>query len=294
MSVALVLVGLLLMKSHGWSVVLVAFGIVVFVPAGLSILAEPAVDWLHSDEAGRRVAAFFITGPLLLGGSALIAVKRLETTQTAYVLIAFAALALLVFAIVSSTQADIAAVIAAVSLMGITSAADRWPAELTPKAGDQRVLVALGDSYMSGEGAQTYYEANADSGGKGSRNHCHRSPTAWAAIAGRNDFDSMAFLACSGAKTSHVRYRAETNLPGPARQYNEPGSQLAQVSAFEQGLSPSLVVISPGAGVRREWESGQVRSGGAVPRRPGLHQQLRREPELNHQSCGARREVLLP
>jgi lysophospholipase L1-like esterase len=103
------------------------------------------------------------------------------------------------------------------------------------------VLVALGDSYMSGEGADLYYdEDDLDHG-----NHCNRAPTAWAAMAGqtRRLFDSVAFLACSGARTYNVRH-------GGTPQYNEPATQLDQVRALKTRLGgtlePSLVVVGLG------------------------------------------------
>jgi lysophospholipase L1-like esterase len=189
-------------------------------------------------------------GAVLFAGSTGIAFGRAGSIS---ILIAFGVLALLVLAVVSSTQADIAAVIAVVALMGVTPMSEVKPNELKPVAG-HGLLVALGDSYMSGEGAQIFYKEGADEGKKGSPNQCHRAPTAWAAMAGQTKllFNSVAMLACSGADTYNVRHQGtvkegeRSNIQG-----NEPGTQLDQVDLLEKELGvkeldPSLVVVSLG------------------------------------------------
>lgn len=258
-SAILVRVGLLFMEDYPWTVFLFGGGLLI-APAGLTMLAGPAVEWLRKRPGGnwrtwrnRWVGKAAAVGAGLLFGSAGIAFARAGSPS---ILIAFGALALLVLAVVSSTQADIAAVIAIVALMGVTSVSENKPDDLVPKAGEgQRLLVALGDSYMSGEGAQIFYEEEADAAEKGNPNQCHRAPTAWAALAGQSDllFDSVAFLACSGADTNNVRHQRPLLLEDekPSKQGNEPGTQLDQVNLLKQklgvkDLEPSLVVISLG------------------------------------------------
>ncbi len=209
-SAVLLLVGLLALEDHGWALVVLGFG-VLCAPIGLSILAEPAIRWLQSPDHGLPVAATAAVGAGALVVDAGIAVARVDTT---WILLGFAAITLLILAIVSSTQADIAAVIAAVTLMGVTPMSEEKPEALTPQSGQARVLVALGDSYMSGEGADVYYSEEVDEG-LSHENHCNRAPTAWAAMAGQTKrlFDSVAFLACSGARTYNVRHE----VPPPRR-----------------------------------------------------------------------------
>ncbi|WP_410788631.1 GDSL-type esterase/lipase family protein [Kribbella sp. C-35] len=234
----LVLVGSFLIRidSTNVGVVLSAVGALVM-PGGLTVLTEPTVTCLEGKAT--RLVVFAIGGAVLFGGSfAIVVVRRQGATPTMWIVTAFVAVALLVFAIVSSTQADIAAVIAAVALMGVTPAAAA-PAREFPATNGPRALVALGDSYMSGEGAQVYYEKTDESRGK-DRNLCHRAPTAWAAIAGRNDFNTTKSVACQGASTRNVRLTGQS-------QFSEPGTQLQQLQQLMQdGLKPSLVVISLG------------------------------------------------
>jgi len=250
----------LLWLEHGVWVFVLAVGVLI-APIGPSILADPAIRWLQVEGRERYVALAAGAGVLVLAADMGLAAGRVETWWLAAV--AFVTLALLTVAIVSSTQADIAAVIGAVTLMGVTSMSAEKPTDLTPKRADSRVLVALGDSYMSGEGADVYYSEHVDKLRKTHDNHCNRAPTAWAAMAGRTpatverperDFDSVAFLACSGARTFNVRHRRSPIPKVPRRkrtQYNEPGPQLDQVEALKKGLGgddfdPSLVVVSLG------------------------------------------------
>ena len=75
----------------------------------------------------------------------------------------------------TSTRADIVLIIAGLAVMGFTPG-DAGP---QPEVGAKKhVLVAIGDSYMSGEGADTYFEGT-DIGGE---NQCRRAPTAWVTL----------------------------------------------------------------------------------------------------------------
>jgi lysophospholipase L1-like esterase len=236
--------GLLALEATTKAAFLIAS--VLFAPIGLSLLAEPAIRALQGPRR-KDVRAAALIGVVLFAADVGIAVARVDTAWVGY---AFVALALLVAAVVSSTQADIAIVIAAVALMGFTSMSEDKPDALRPQAGQQNVLVALGDSYMSGEGADVFY----DEDDLEPANHCNRAPTAWAAMAGRTTrlFDSVAFLACSGARTFNVRHVVPTSagVRPNKPQFNEPGTQLDQVRALKKRLGgkldPSLVVVGLG------------------------------------------------
>jgi lysophospholipase L1-like esterase len=248
LSAVLLLVGLLALEDLGWWALAVLGAGVLFAPIGLSFLAEPVIRWLQGPGHGLLIAVAAAVGAVALALDAGIAVARLDR----WILVGFGAIAFLIFAIVSSTQADIAAVIAAVTLMGVTSMSDNKPKALTPQPGQARVLLALGDSYMSGEGADVYYSEKVDQDQGRYRNHCNRAPTAWAVMAGQTTrlFDSVEFLACSGALTSHVRREVpppEKGEESKKAQYNEPATQLDQVrERLGEDFDPSLVVISLG------------------------------------------------
>jgi GDSL-like Lipase/Acylhydrolase family len=70
--------------------------------------------------------------------------------------------------------------------------------------------MALGDSYISGEGADDYYEGTNVAG----TNTCRRAPTAYPALLMLEDHTAiptdLAFLACSGATATGVHEQLRT------------------------------------------------------------------------------------
>lgn len=246
LGVVLSLIGAALLGhiSATFPVVLLASGALLAGPIGMNLLAEQYIGtWAGTGAADPD--KWWRRGGLLAGVAvfAVIAIGAGLLAHSRWATIAVVVLGLLVVALVSSTQADIAVLLAVVALLGITAREATVPPGLSP-AGKSRVLVALGDSYMSGEGASIYYKGTDEGGG----DTCRRAPTAWAALAGLQDpFDGMAFLACSGARTRNV-LREDTSLETTAVQTDEPGTQLAQYEALqsEAPFTPSLVVLSIG------------------------------------------------
>jgi lysophospholipase L1-like esterase len=159
----------------------------------------------------------------------------------------------LMFALASTTYADIAVIIAAIALLGITPAqtsSDRGDdGHPTLSAANDKVLVAFGDSYMSGEGAQTFH-SNTDY----DQDHCRRAPTAFAEIAGQfTPFNGFISFACSGARTFNVYRNDPTpkekkNGDEPRRQYDDITTQLKAYDAAqkEDDFTPSLVLVGLG------------------------------------------------
>ena len=138
-------------------------------------------------------------------------------------------------------------------------------ADSTPlTTGGGRTLVAIGDSYMSGEGASIFYDGTDEGGG----NQCRRAPSAWAALAaGDYGYPAFEFLACSGATTGNVYYKADAaykNIPASsdARAYRDrlaergliatqTGDRDTQLESWQKdkqaaNLQPDLVVVSLG------------------------------------------------
>jgi lysophospholipase L1-like esterase len=77
------------------------------------------------------------------------------------------------------------------------------PKTLQPRDGDT-VMVAMGDSFMSGEGAPTYFKGTNTEG----KNQCRRAPTSYAArLVGSHAAavpNHLVFLACSGAVAVNI------------------------------------------------------------------------------------------
>ncbi|MEU7907649.1 GDSL-type esterase/lipase family protein [Actinoplanes sp. NPDC049118] len=230
---------------------LIVLAVLVLLPVGLAIWSEQALRRLcRMDDA--RAWLWWLGGA---GAAVFVAVTAaFSLWNSAWLIALMVVLALLVIALVSTTQADIAAVMAVVALMGVTPLQASEPGQFGPR-GRTQVLVALGDSYMSGEGAAIYYVGTDDGGG----NQCRRSPTAWAAMAAQDEtnFDGLAFLACSGARTANVLTEhptssvadsalARVGVPAPRPQRDEPGTQLDAYQKIRGTFKPRIVVVSIG------------------------------------------------
>lgn len=98
-----------------------------------------------------------------------------------------------------------------------------------------RVLVAMGDSTISGEGAGEYEEGTDGEDG----DWCHRSPHASIHMTGLRTIDKVYNLACSGAPSPQVGL-------GDVEQYTEPSQakRLAPIAARNRVVA---VVVAAGA-----------------------------------------------
>jgi GDSL-like Lipase/Acylhydrolase family len=157
---------------------------------------------------------------------------------------------------VSNTHADIVAVLCVIVLLGlapaevsVTVARSLGATQPTPSG----ELLAMGDSYMSGEGARTFISDTDEAG----NDTCRRAPTAYAVLAiGLEDqFNHLTFLACSGARTNNVlpqpgQKSACTPVQiTPCAQNGELMTQVDQIKALvarPQGYKPSLVILTIG------------------------------------------------
>ncbi len=86
------------------------------------------------------------------------------------------------------------------------------PLDPTPEAGSSLVL-ALGDSFISGEGAADFFEGTNRVGPNG--NQCRRAPTAYPYLVAERLNADLIFLACSGAKATAIDGQPEEGTPDP-------------------------------------------------------------------------------
>lgn len=91
--------------------------------------------------------------------------------------------------------------VGALGLWGLAPGYSKAPADPHPDA-DVRLLV-LGDSFISGEGADAYLRGTNQVGGD-DRNECRRAPTAYGYRIAREQGYGLDFLACSGATTEDL------------------------------------------------------------------------------------------
>lgn len=183
-----------------------------------------------------------------------------------------------VAAICSNTSHDIVLVLLAVTLF--------W--SLDPLIGDEQpdpdsgdAIIALGDSYMSGEGANVFYKDTNHNHGDANRNECRRSPVAYpvrlqqqlAQELLKDEGYQLLFLACSGAKgnqlTTDPQYRGEPITPwtnrGAERSPEEIDEQEGQAqlpqaleAIKELKLTPKIVLVSIGGNDSAFGEIGQT------------------------------------
>ncbi|GIE92336.1 GDSL-type esterase/lipase family protein [Actinoplanes regularis] len=196
---------------------MLGLGVLVLMPIGLALWSEQAIRWLcEKDKAtpwlwglGGAGAAVFI----------LATVAAALASRSQWLIPVLVVLGLFVVALVSTTQADVAAVMAAVALMGVTTPQALERDLPRPDSTSTDVLVALGDSYMSGEGAKVYLQRTDDgvsrrekaAAERAGRSECRRSPTAWPALItqGSTTFDGLKFMACSGDRASGVIHQVQ-------------------------------------------------------------------------------------
>jgi lysophospholipase L1-like esterase len=237
----------------GWqlwvSAALIALALLGFGPIGIALLSETSITPLVA-QSRRRTIVFAVSGLVVLATTVILARVAVGSSIVFWPL---AALTVLVVAVASATQADVVIVMSLVALMGLTPVQERLPDPVEGAAG-RGELLALGDSYMSGEGAGVYYEGTDEADG----NKCRQAPTAWAVLVSQSpQFGGYRTLACSGARTEHVRLHppkkarkdgltvdTETPAVGPRTEGTE--TQLQTYHANPSVPPPAMVVVSIG------------------------------------------------
>jgi hypothetical protein len=118
------------------------------------------------------------------------------------------ALFVVVLAITARSNADIIVVVAAVAVVLTLEPTGVVEPEQATVEDNEDVVVALGDSFMSGEGAPSYFVGTNTK----DRNECRRAPTAYPVELVSGDTapaGDVLFVACSGAKAAHLHARAQ-------------------------------------------------------------------------------------
>ena len=229
-----------------WALIAMAAGVLVS-PIGLSLVTEGVARWRDPDGRPRRprLAAAALGAALVLAGTWWLAATA--DVDPRYSLILAALLLLLVGAIATNTPVDVLLLIVVAAVIWASAPRGVTPAEpFVPDQGET-VMVALGDSYISGEGAQRFFNGTNHKG----INECRRAPTAYAALAVDSDSDAvpddLAFVACSGAKGRHIHEQPQH--PGEPVGGPEGGlDQLRHLDWLGDGkdLEVALIIVSIG------------------------------------------------
>ena len=228
-------------------------------PTGLyvalaALLVGPVALTLVSAEVLRNgevrpISNFLVGAGALAAGAVWLSQSGVGRYFT---VIAVIVLLVLLLAISSDTQTDVVLVATLVALVWsayprVVPLDDDLAAAGTSLA-DQSVLVALGDSYMSGEGAQRFYEGTNKPGGE-RPNECRRAPTAYARLIldapeSADLATRLGFFACSGAIGRDLWDRPQWAGEPPG---GKAATQLQQLAALrDAGAKVSLVMVSVG------------------------------------------------
>ncbi len=108
------------------------------------------------------------------------------------------------------------------------------PAYADPWPDSSFKIAALGDSYISGEGARQFFAGTDDPGS----NSCRRAPTAYPYLVAVDQEASLEFIACSGATTEDVLSRGQHAHSDPAI----PGGE-EQIKLLERVAAETDVVL---------------------------------------------------
>jgi lysophospholipase L1-like esterase len=118
---------------------------------------------------------------------------------------------------------------------------DSETAPLDPYPHSSFRIVALGDSYISGQGTRRYYAGTDEPG----RNMCHRAARAYPHLLAEHLKASLVFPACSGAETADVLDRGQYPASGEA-DYGEVYGARPQIEILEEIDDFDVVLISIG------------------------------------------------
>lgn len=237
-AIALFAVAAAWLPAHRSSLALagLAVALAIVLPVGLNLLAATML----------RITPRL---PMFIAGLAVVVATFIVFGLVAHswkgALVVLAGAGLLMAALVSDTQLDVVLALVVIGVIGAVRPEQALapPYQPSPNAS---TLVAFGDSYMSGEGAQSFFKGTDSGGG----DQCRRAPTAWAALAvspqhaAATGAEGLAFLACSGAITTNVE---PDGVP-------QPGETLTQVPAYQAlqatpgigPFTPKLAVVSLG------------------------------------------------
>lgn len=247
---AAIAVGLASVSNAGFNLAFVVLaGGVLLVPVGLALVSEDVLVRSGSWSAATSRALGIAGLVLVSAGFVLLLVLHAPRWP---LLVGTVFLVVLVGAIASNNETDVIIVISVVVLVWALAPRDallEGPVIPQPSA---PVLAALGDSFMSGEGAPRFFAGTNDK----DDNECRRSPTAYPLLVAERLGSTVAFVACSGARAEHLVRRGQyphepIRLPGLTPDGADLPARLSQVEHLawiseQVGETPNPVLVSIG------------------------------------------------
>lgn len=229
---------------------IVAGACLLAVPIALSLLSEDVIE--APPEAPEKLAKVW---PVLPAVAAIVGVFWLWRIgmSLGYLAIVTIALVGIIFAIATDTSADVAAVALVVVLVWSTSPKESGSLDITDPARGEHVMVVIGDSFISGEGAKEFLPGTNTIG----ENTCRRAPTAHPLRVVQSEVDGVprkvVFLACSGAKAAQVvtEHQNDGGATWPTGVEPPADTDISQLAELEHivaalDLEVDLVLVSIG------------------------------------------------
>ena len=127
---------------------------------------------------------------------------------------------------------------------------DRSVEPLPEPPDDQPQIVAVGDSYMSGEGAPEYFAHTNITGDE--KNECRRAPTAYPVLVAQARGSGLQFLACSGAKAAELHMDGQMDTANTDATGRNP-----QFDDIDFGAEIDVILISIGGNDARFGDVGE-------------------------------------
>jgi lysophospholipase L1-like esterase len=224
---------------------------------GLGVLATPVGLNLVSARLNREQAdtpppdppAWWLIAGIAAFGGALVLLLVLGMPLGWMLVLGGVVLGLMI-AIVMPASLDVVIVIGVVAAVALTSQQEVATPRAVARADGRPAFAALGDSFISGEGAQEFLAGTNKTGS----NQCRRSPEAYApllAAAHRHGVPShVVFLACSGAKTDDItttnQYPTEPTYDAPLPTGAPPRGQLGLLDEMKAHIPIRFVLLSIG------------------------------------------------
>jgi lysophospholipase L1-like esterase len=220
--VFLLTAGVLLYAVLNGSMLLLAYLVLgagaVSIGVGLTLTSEPKLCTLCEERPlyvwkvrighARRVA---LVGLLLYAAG--IGVLWWLLDLVGFVIAAGVLLLAVTLALVARSNSDVMIVLAMAALVWVLTQQSVPRNEAQNIGNGNRVVVALGDSYISGEGAVAYFEGTNDPRDNPRGEACRRAPTAYPNLLTEEDHTDLPrrllFLACSGDTASELVKEAD-------------------------------------------------------------------------------------
>jgi lysophospholipase L1-like esterase len=251
-------IGLLVISSgiRIWALLLL-LGALLLAPVGLSLLTA---DRLKRESSARKGPTWLWAGIVLLILS-VYALWKLAGMDPPFLWATALVIFVLLGLIAMDNNSDVVIVVIAVAIVWSLAPRDVPYIPSVMVAHGESAIVALGDSYMSGEGAKRFFEGTNNR----NQNECRRAPTAFAPKVVQLDDnaipDHLVFLACSGAKAKEVYDTAQ--YPGEPINDGTPDVGLNQLADYDwvsksADVQPKLVLITIGGNDAKFGEIGRT------------------------------------